>query len=71
MKPWIASFTPFIIAIVLALSPLLFVHPVRVSGRSMEPTLGDGSMHCALRAWCAGPPREAKSGWWKHQMVPR
>ena len=44
-------------ALVLALAPLLFVHPVRIAGPSMEPSLRDGSLHLALRAWCAGTPR--------------
>ena len=44
-------------ALALALAPLLFVHPVRISGPSMEPGLRDGSVHLALRAWCAGVPR--------------
>ena len=43
-------------ALALALSPLLFMHPVRISGRSMEPLLRDGELHLAFRAWCAGPP---------------
>jgi signal peptidase I len=51
MKLWI----PFA-ALALALSPLAVVHPVRVSGKSMEPTLIDGSLHLALRSWCAGTP---------------
>jgi len=43
-------------ALALALSPLAFVHPVRVAGRSMEPRLRPGSVCFALRPWCAGPP---------------
>jgi signal peptidase I len=44
-------------ALLLALSPLAALHPVRIAGRSMEPALGDGSLRFALRAWCAGAPR--------------
>jgi signal peptidase I len=44
-------------ALALGLTPFAFVHPVRVSGRSMEPLLRDGEVHFALRAWCAGRPR--------------
>jgi signal peptidase I len=43
-------------ALALALSPLLVVHPVRVAGRSMEPTLADGDLRWALRAWASGAP---------------
>lgn len=52
MKPWVP-----IAALALALSPLLGFHPVRVSGRSMEPALHDGDLVWAMRAWCAGMPR--------------
>ena len=51
MRPWIPA-----AALAFALLPLAFVHPLRVAGRSMEPTLRSGSLHLALRAWCAGPP---------------
>lgn len=51
MKPWIP-----LIALAVAVSPLSFVHPVRVQGHSMEPLLRDGSLCVALRRWCAGPP---------------
>lgn len=44
-------------AFALVLVPLAFVHPVRISGRSMEPRLQDGELRLALRAWCAGRPR--------------
>lgn len=44
-------------ALALALSPLIFLHPVRISGHSMEPLLRDGDLRLALRAWCAGAPR--------------
>jgi signal peptidase I len=40
----------------MALVPLLFLRPVRIQGRSMEPGLADGSVRLALRGWCAGPP---------------
>ena len=43
-------------AATLALSPLLFIHPFRVHGRSMEPALKDGELRWALWAWCAGAP---------------
>jgi len=44
-------------ALALGVTPLAFLHPVRVSGTSMEPLLKDGSVHFALRSWCAGHPR--------------
>lgn len=44
-------------AFALVLVPFAFVHPVRISGRSMEPLLRDGDVRLALRAWCAGRPR--------------
>ena len=43
-------------ALALALLPIGFGHPVRISGRSMEPRLRDGDLSFVLRAWCAGPP---------------
>ncbi|BDU71174.1 signal peptidase I [Mesoterricola silvestris] len=43
-------------ALALGLAPLALVHPVRISGRSMEPALKDGDLRLALRAWCAGKP---------------
>jgi signal peptidase I len=52
MRPWIP-----LAALALALSPLLVVHPVRVAGHSMEPTLSDGDLRWALRAWASGAPR--------------
>lgn len=55
MKLWIP-----LTALGIALSPLAFVHPVRIAGRSMAPTLSDGSPCFALRAWCAGPPRRGE-----------
>lgn len=51
MKPWIP-----LIALALALSPLTVVHPVRVQGHSMEPTLRNGQIGWALRNWAAGAP---------------
>jgi len=47
----------FIVALALALSPLAFLHPVRIQGESMVPTLRDGELHFALRAWCSSPPK--------------
>jgi signal peptidase I len=52
MRPWIP-----LAALALALSPLLVVHPVRVSGHSMEPALADGDRRWALRAWACSAPR--------------
>jgi len=43
-------------ALALALAPLVFLHPVRIHGRSMEPGLHSGAVRLALRSWCAGPP---------------
>ena len=48
---------PFLGALVLALAPLAFIHPVRIQGESMAPTLLDGELHVALRAWCAPSPK--------------
>lgn len=55
MRPWI----PFA-ALALALSPLALVRPVRVSGHSMEPTLRDGDLRWALRAWASHAPRRSE-----------
>lgn len=55
MKPWVP-----LIALSLALSPLLVVHPVRVSGHSMEPALKDGDLRWALRAWASHAPRRGE-----------
>lgn len=55
MKPWIP-----LAALVLALSPLAVVHPVRVSGHSMEPALHDGDLRWALRAWASHAPRRGE-----------
>lgn len=55
MRPWIP-----IAALALALSPLLVVHPVRVSGHSMEPTFMDGDLRWALRTWASHAPRRGE-----------
>lgn len=55
MKPWLP-----LLALGLALAPLAVIHPVRVQGRSMEPTLRDGRAVWILRAWTAGPPRRGQ-----------
>ena len=44
------------LALLIALSPLAFVHPVRVDGHSMEPGLRDGQLGGARGPWCAGAP---------------
>lgn len=49
-----------IAAISLALSPLLFVHPCRVEGRSMEPTFRSGQGVFVLRSWVAGAPKRGQ-----------
>jgi signal peptidase I len=55
VRPWIP-----IAALALALSPLLVVHPVRVSGHSMEPALADGDLRWSLRIWASHPPRRGE-----------
>ena len=55
MRPWIP-----LAALALALSPLFVVHPVRVSGQSMKPTLMDGDLRWSLRAWATHPPRRGE-----------
>lgn len=55
MRPWI-----LLAALALALSPLAVVHPVRVSGRSMEPALADGDLRWSLRAWASHAPRRGE-----------
>jgi signal peptidase I len=55
MRPWVP-----LVALAVALSPLLVVHPVRVSGRSMDPTLADGDLRLALRAWASHAPRRGE-----------
>lgn len=47
-------------ALALALSPLLVVHPVQVSGRSMEPALREGDLRWSLRAWASHAPRRGE-----------
>jgi len=44
-------------ALALACLPFAAVFPVRVAGRSMEPTLHPGQRVWVIRAWLAGPPR--------------
>jgi signal peptidase I len=51
MKLWIPA-----LALACALSPLAFIHPVRVSGPSMLPTFENGELHIVLRSWCVGTP---------------
>jgi signal peptidase I len=55
MKPWIPLMT-----LALVLSPLGMVHPVRVSGHSMEPALVDGDLRWALRTWASHAPRRGE-----------
>lgn len=55
MRPWIP-----LAALVLALSPLAVIHPVRISGRSMEPALHDGDLRWVLRAWASHAPRRGE-----------
>jgi len=47
---------PYISALLLACTPLAFVHPVKITGNSMEPTLKDGQVLFALWPWCSGKP---------------
>jgi signal peptidase I len=51
MRFWIPA-----VAVALAILPLAFVHPLRVTGHSMEPTLRPGSICLAVRSWCTGAP---------------
>ncbi len=55
MRPWVP-----LAALALALSPLAVVMPVRVQGRSMEPTLHDGQRLWVLRAWASPAPRRGE-----------
>ena len=55
LSPWLLGG-----ALALALAPLLVLHPVRISGRSMEPLLQDGDLRVALRGWCSGAPRSGE-----------
>lgn len=50
----------FIAAMALALAPLAFVHPVRIQGESMAPTLRDGELCFALRSWCSPAPERGQ-----------
>ncbi len=56
MRPWVP-----LAALALALSPLLVVHPVRVSGHSMEPALLDGDLCWTLRTWASHAPRRGET----------
>ena len=47
---------PYGLALLLALSPLALLHPVKVEGMSMEPSFRDGQLVWALWPWCAGEP---------------
>ncbi len=49
-----------IAAVALALSPLTVLHPLKISGRSMEPALRSGELRWALWPWCAGMPRRGQ-----------
>lgn len=55
MRPWVP-----IAALVLALSPLAWVHPLRIRGSSMEPTLSSGDLRWVLRAWTAARPNRGE-----------
>jgi signal peptidase I len=55
MRLWIP-----LAALALALSPLGMVHPVRVSGHSMEPALANGDLRWALRTWASHAPRRGE-----------
>lgn len=49
-----------VVALVLAMSPLVVVHPLHLSGRSMEPTLRNGELRWVLQTWCASPPQRGE-----------
>jgi signal peptidase I len=55
MRPWIP-----LVALTLALSPFSVLHPVRVSGHSMEPALTNGDLRWALRTWVSHSPRRGE-----------
>jgi signal peptidase I len=55
VRPWIP-----LAALALALSPLALVHPVRVSGLSMEPAMRNGDLRWALRSWASHAPRRGE-----------
>lgn len=54
-RPWVP-----VAALALALSPLLVVHPVRVSGQSMEPALRNGDLRLALWGWISPSPKRGQ-----------
>ncbi|MBK8790585.1 MAG: signal peptidase I [Holophagaceae bacterium] len=54
-RPWIP-----LVAVLLAVSPLAIVHPVRVAGRSMEPALRGDDLRWVLRAWASHVPRRGE-----------
>jgi len=54
-RPWIP-----LASVLLAVSPLAIVHPVRVTGRSMEPALRGNDLRWALRAWVSHVPRRGE-----------
>ncbi|HXC17290.1 MAG TPA: signal peptidase I [Holophagaceae bacterium] len=53
-------FRPYGLALLIALSPLAVLHPVKVEGHSMEPGLHDGQLAVALWSWCAGTPQRGQ-----------
>lgn len=55
MRPWIP-----LAALALALSPLLVLRPVSISGHSMEPALADGDLRWSWRAWVVPAPRRGE-----------
>lgn len=55
MKPW-----GVILALGMAVAPLTVIHPARISGHSMEPTLRSGQVVWVLRAWAAGSPKRGQ-----------
>lgn len=55
MKFWVP-----VVALGLALAPLGIVHPVRVHGRSMEPTLHNGGICWVVRAWVTSLPTQGQ-----------
>ncbi len=55
MRPWIP-----LVAVALALAPLLVVRPVRISGHSMEPALRNGALCWSWRAWVVPAPRRGE-----------
>jgi len=44
------------LALLIALSPLAAIHPVKIEGQSMEPAFHDGQLAWALWPWCVGAP---------------